>query len=73
MQNNKASGLKLNVNGKEIQSQAKNLADLCEELGFLNQKIATAVNLEFVPALQRQTTMLKENDSVEIVSPRQGG
>ncbi|MCK5495691.1 MAG: MoaD/ThiS family protein, partial [Hyphomicrobiaceae bacterium] len=35
--------------------------------------IATARNGDFVPATQRGKTIIAENDSIEIVAPRQGG
>lgn len=49
------------------------LAELVSEHGYKGAKIATAVNGEFVAAPRRATVILQENDSVEIVSARQGG
>jgi sulfur carrier protein len=65
--------LKITLNGETAQTQAKNLAELCAALGHGLDKIATARNGDFVPATQRAMTHLSENDSIEIVTPRQGG
>ena len=61
------------VNGEATQTGAKNLAELCAALGHGLDKIATARNGDFVPATQRAQTLISENDSIEIVTPRQGG
>jgi len=41
--------------------------------GFGETKIATAINGTFVPANARDTQILKTDDKIEIVTPRQGG
>ncbi|WP_245267409.1 MULTISPECIES: sulfur carrier protein ThiS [Methylosinus] len=46
---------------------------LIEELGFSEQTVATAVNQEFVRSKDRGETLLVEDDTIEIVTPRQGG
>ena len=61
------------VNGDDVEAKAKNLADLLDELGYGNAKVATAVNGEFVPAGERSELQLSGADRVEIVAPRQGG
>ena len=65
--------MKLTVNGKQIDSKARTLADLCTELGYGEMRIATARNAGFVPENRRADIRLKENDQIEIVAPRQGG
>jgi sulfur carrier protein len=65
--------LKITVNGEDRETRAKTLADLCEELGLSEAKIATARNGEFVPARRRLEIALSEGDAVEVLSPRQGG
>ncbi len=65
--------LKITLNGKAIQTTTQTIAALCQEQGYGEAKIATALNGNFVPQTQRDKTPLKEQDSVEIVAPRQGG
>jgi len=52
---------------------ARTLAALLEELEYGDQLVATALNRDFVRAKDRVETPLSENDSVEIVAPKQGG
>lgn len=61
------------VNGAQCQTSARTVADLVAERGLVGQKVATAVNGDFVPAARRADVGLKAGDRVEIVSPRQGG
>ncbi len=65
--------MKLIVNGTAMESAAKTLADLLDELGKREAKVATAVNEAFVPASARATHILNDGDRIEIVAPRQGG
>jgi sulfur carrier protein len=61
------------VNGENCSTEARSLADLCRELGLSEAKIATARNGEFVPAKIRAEVNLAEGDTIEVLSPRQGG
>jgi sulfur carrier protein len=65
--------LKITVNGEEQDTQAVTLSQLCETLGYGEQRIATAVNGDFVAAEERDEVRLRQHDKVEIVAPRQGG
>ena len=65
--------MRIFLNGETTQTQAKTLGELCIALGHGLDKIATARNGDFVPAVQRGKTVIVENDSIEIVAPRQGG
>jgi sulfur carrier protein len=65
--------LQILLNGELIATDARNLDELCTKLGFVEAKIATAVNGSFVAAAQRGATQLAEADEIEIVAPRQGG
>ena len=65
--------MRITLNGEITQTRAKTLDELCAILGHGLDKIATARNGDFVPAAQRAKTHLSENDSIEIVAPRQGG
>jgi sulfur carrier protein len=65
--------MKLVVNGQLQEVPAGTLADALRSLDLAEAKIATALNGEFVPARERQATVLKDGDCIEIVAPRQGG
>ena len=65
--------MKITLNGEVTQTRAKTLEELCAALGHGLDKIATARNGDFVPTAQRAKTLISENDSIEIVAPRQGG
>ena len=65
--------MRITVNGESRTTKATSLEELCTELGFLDAKIATARNGDFVPAKVRAKVALADGDAIEIVSPRQGG
>jgi sulfur carrier protein len=61
------------VNGLAATSSARTLLALLIDLGYGNDKVATAHNGTFVPEGARATTELASGDRIEILSPRQGG
>ena len=61
------------VNGDTVVVSATTMATLVDELGYGEQKVATALNGDFVPARARGGTPVTAGDRIEIVSPRQGG
>jgi sulfur carrier protein len=66
--------LKIELNGDPMETDATDLDALCRVLGFNQEdRIATAVNGAFVAEAARAGQQLQDGDSVEIVSPRQGG
>lgn len=65
--------MRITVNGEQQETQAATLEQLCATLGYGEQRIATAVNGEFVAAGERPKLRLQEHDKIEIVAPRQGG
>ncbi len=65
--------MRITVNGELKEIQVATLAQLCAALGYGDQRVATAVNGEFVPAGARPQLSLAEDDRIEIVAPRQGG
>lgn len=65
--------MNIQVNGKELEVGAVTLAALLKELGYQDAVVATALNQDFVRAVDRQKTKLKVGDAVEILVPRQGG
>ena len=61
------------VNGQPIATAARFLSELITERAFAGQKVATALNGQFVAEAWRATTTLNAGDRIEIVSARQGG
>lgn len=65
--------MNITINGTPTEVQGDTLATLLDELGYGDDKVATALNETFVPTLARGQTALSSGDRVEIVTPRQGG
>ncbi len=65
--------MRIEVNGKPIDTSAATLEALLDELGYRGQKAATALNRQFVRAADRATTAIAPGDAIEVVMPRQGG
>ncbi len=65
--------MRVTINGEQQETQAATLEQLCAALGYGDQRVATALNGEFVSAQERRQTRLHEDDNIEIVAPRQGG
>jgi sulfur carrier protein len=64
---------RLVVNGEARDTAVTSLAALLDDMGYGGQKVATALNGEFVPERAREQTRLAAGDQIEIVAPRQGG
>ena len=65
--------MRILVNGDAQEVRAATLDALLLELGFADQRIATALDGDFIPAPRRAGQALRENSRIEIVSPMQGG
>lgn len=66
--------MKLIVNGEARDlTNATTIADVLNELEFNVEVVAVALNGDFVTRTQYRDTRVKENDSLEIVSPIAGG
>lgn len=61
------------VNGENFDGDVTTLAELIGELGYGDQRVATAVNGSFVSGNERKTYELRDGDQIEVVAPRQGG
>jgi sulfur carrier protein len=61
------------INGQAHQlPEGATLAQAIEALG-IQPPFAAAVNLQFVPKTQYLKTLLKPNDSIELIAPVTGG
>ncbi len=65
--------MNITVNGIPHIVSARMLNDVLDELGYIDKRVATAVNSRFVPSETRKSITLIEGDTLEIVAPRQGG
>jgi sulfur carrier protein len=65
--------MRIVVNGRAIDVRAEALPAILEEIGYGGEKVATAVNEDFVPVAAREGVMLRAGDRLEVVTPRQGG
>lgn len=65
--------MKLTVNGEEQAVSATTLATLLLELDYEPDFLATALNGELVPAIERAECVLNDGDRIEILAPMQGG
>lgn len=63
----------IHVNAEPQTLPATTLADVLTQLGYGGQKVATALNGDFVPERARAKTPVKAGDRIEILSARQGG
>ena len=65
--------MRISVNGLENEVRAQNLESLLTELGYEEQIVATALNRDFVRAIDRLQTFLREGDAVEILRAKARG
>ena len=66
--------MQLTINGeKRVIKKSKNLADLIKELDIKAPNFAMALNQQVVPRSKYDSTIIKENDKVEIVHAVGGG
>ena len=66
--------MKILINDDEIQFSGNKLIDLLNENGFSNSSnLAIAVNETVIPRNNWKSCILKEGDSVLIITPAQGG
>ena len=61
------------VNGEMMDVNGKTVTELLNENGYDPKRVAVEVNLEIVPKSQYDSTILKDDDSVEVVSFVGGG
>lgn len=66
--------MKVTVNGKEIlMEEEKNVEQYLKECGYQMKRIAVELNGEILPKYQYSETMLKDGDSMEVVTFVGGG
>lgn len=65
--------MKIQLNGKAIDTKAETLDALLREHDYKHDSVATAVNGDFVHRGARAETALTEGDAVDVVAPIAGG
>lgn len=65
--------MKLIVNSQPAEIAANTLDKALIELGYKDDRIATAINGDFIPEGNRTETTLNPGDRIEILAPMQGG
>lgn len=65
--------MKIMVNGELAEVSGSTLFEILTELGYGEEKVATAANEAFVPVTARAATVIAPGDRIEFVAPRQGG
>ena len=62
------------VNGmRKAVSKEMNVYEIIKELNYTQEGFALALNGTFVAIATYETTMIRDNDSIEILAPVQGG
>ena len=62
------------VNGmRKTVSKEMNVREIIKELNYTQEGFALALNGTFVAIATYETTMIRDNDSIEILAPVQGG
>lgn len=66
--------MKIIVNGEPLTlEKPSSINNLLEQHGYNGKLVAVAVNNEFLPKSAYTTTIIQDNDKIEIVAPMQGG
>ena len=65
--------MRVTVNGEQKEIAATHVDALLGELEFEGTHFAIAVNYDVVPKARWAETALADGDTVEILTPRQGG
>lgn len=66
--------IKIELNGVTEQIKSNlTISSFLTEQGYKTDKVAVAINQDFIPRSQHQSTLIKQDDAIEIVAPMQGG
>ena len=65
--------MKLSINGEGKNVSATTVIQLLQECSYDADKIAVAINTEFVSRSTYETHLLNENDEIDILTAVQGG
>lgn len=65
--------MKIQVNNKETETEAKNLAELAKEMALPEKGVAMAKDNKMVPRAEWENTLLTEDANVVIIKAACGG
>lgn len=66
--------MKITLNGESQTIEQKiTIEKMLEQKGYNGKLVAVALNGEFLPKENYETTNIEDNDKIEIVAPMQGG
>lgn len=65
--------MKIQVNNKETETEAKNLAELAKEMALPEKGVAMAKDNKMVPRTEWENTLLTEGANVIIIKAACGG
>ena len=65
--------MRVTVNGESRDISSMSVGALLGELDYEGTHFAIALNCDVVPKSRWAETMLKADDEIEIITPRQGG
>lgn len=61
------------LNGEQLELAGKAVTEMLNDNGYDPKRVAVELNLEILPKSQYESTVLKDGDSVEVVSFVGGG
>ncbi|MEN5296973.1 sulfur carrier protein ThiS [Brucella sp. TWI559] len=61
------------LNGEVFETTSANLFALLAEIELDEAVVATALNGEFIASDEREETLIREGDRIEVLAPMQGG
>lgn len=66
--------MKLTINGKEsVLAEVQSIQDVLKALQLEGDFFAVALNMNCIPRSQYASTPVQDKDTIEILSPMQGG
>lgn len=63
----------IRINGESLQADGKTVQAVLLEMGYDLKRVAVELNEDILPKSQYQSTLLKDGDTVEVVSFVGGG
>lgn len=61
------------INGEQLEKAGKSVSEMLAEMGISGQRVAVEINEEIVPKAKYDETILKDEDTVEVVRFVGGG
>ncbi len=65
--------MNVRLNGEKREIEPCTLAELLEQLGLHERRVATLINDEIVKQDARSLTQIKENDTIDVIAMVGGG